>query len=197
MLRSLDPAERTTARYVSDTQPEIVLFTVLLGSRGVHSALMVNGDHRLVYDPAGGWRDSDGLSDGDLRYAMTPQRLARYLHYNTRRGRQVIIHRRPVPREVADQAIAALEGRRPFPSGFCAVATGRVLRALPGFEGIAQTFSPRELMRAFSATGVPRVEILDADGIRIATPQDRARIEGADLAAVSPQECAALAERVG
>lgn len=190
MLRSLDPAEREAARYVSDTPPEIALFTVILADRGVHSALMVNGDHRVVYDPAGGWRDRDGLSDGDLRYAMTPPRLARYLNYNTRRGRQVIIHRRPVPPEVANRAIEVLEEQRPFPSGFCSFATGRVLAALPGFEGITRTFAPRALMRAFAAQGDSRVEILDADGIRVATPEERAQAEeGASGAVPPPQDC--------
>ena len=197
VFRNLDPAEREAARYVSDTPPEIALFTVILGNFGVHSALMVNGDHRVVYDPAGGWRDREGLSDGDLRYSMSPQRLARYLAYNTRRGREVIIHRRAVSQEVANQAIAALEQRRPFPTGFCAIAAGRVLAQLPGFEGLPVSFGPLRLMRAFATQGETRMEILDSDGIRIATPQDRARLEGVDPSVVPPGACVDAAEAAG
>lgn len=193
VFRNLAPSERETARYVSHTPPEIALFTVILGKRGVHSALMVNGDHRIVYDPAGGWRDHDGLSDGDMRYAMSPQRLAQYLAYNTRRGRQVIIHRRAVPVEVANQAIELMESRRPFPSGFCALATGRVLARLPGLDVLPETFGPIRLMRAFAAEGDVRMEILDAEGIRIATPQDRVRVEGAAPVAPPAGECAEVA----
>ena len=197
VLRSIDPAEQAAARYVSDTPPEIALFTVILGNYGVHSALLVNGDHRVVYDPAGGWRDREGFSDGDLRYAMSPQRLARYLAYSTRRGREVIIHRRAVSQEVANQAIAALEQRRPFPTGFCAIAAGRVLAQLPGFEGLPVSFGPLRLMRAFATPGETRMEILDSDGIRIATPQDRARLEAVGPSVVPPGACVDAAEAAG
>ena len=45
------------ARYVTNEPPSITLFTVIGIPRGEggHSALMINGSQRVIYDPAGSW----------------------------------------------------------------------------------------------------------------------------------------------
>ena len=49
--------EVRAARFVSNEPPSVTLLTVIGIPRGEggHSALMINGSQRVIYDPAGSW----------------------------------------------------------------------------------------------------------------------------------------------
>ncbi|MBO9453840.1 hypothetical protein J7376_09425 [Paracoccus sp. R12_1] len=139
------------ARFVSDEPPSITLFTVIGIPRGEggHSALMINGSQRVVYDPAGSWNHPRIPERHDVLYGVTDNFKRFYIDYHARSTYWVAEDRVPVSREVADLAIARAEANGAANKSFCAVETGSVLRGLPGFENAPTGFSPIKLRNWF------------------------------------------------
>lgn len=139
------------ARFVSDEPPSITLFTVIGIPRGEggHSALMINGSQRVVYDPAGSWNHPRIPERHDVLYGVTDNFKRFYIDYHARSTYWVAEDRVTVSREVADLAIARAEANGAANKSFCAVETGSVLRGLPGFENAPTGFSPIKLRNWF------------------------------------------------
>ena len=141
------------ARYVSDESPSITLFTVIGIPRGDggHSALMINGSQRVIFDPAGTWNHPYIPERNDVLYGITPNFKNFYIDYHARSTYWVAEDTIPVSREVADMAIARAERQGAANKGFCAVASAAILRDLPGFQGAPSGFSPIKLRNWFLA----------------------------------------------
>ena len=135
------------ARYVSDEPPSITLFTVVGIPRGEggHSALMINGSQRVIFDPAGSWNHPRIPERHDVLYGITPNFKNFYIDYHARATYWVAEDTVPVSLAVADQAIRSAEEQGAVNKSFCAVGTGSVLRRVPGFEDAPSGFSPIKL----------------------------------------------------
>ncbi|AUH32767.1 hypothetical protein [Paracoccus tegillarcae] len=145
-----DEAVRAS-RYVSDEPPSITLLTVIGIPRGEggHSALLINGSQRVVFDPAGTWNHPRIPERHDVLYGITPNFKNFYIDYHARSTYWVAEDRVPVSRAVADAAIRSAEQQGAVSKSFCAVGTGQVLRRVPGFEGAPTGFSPLTLRNWF------------------------------------------------
>lgn len=146
-----DDATVRAARYHSDDPPSISLLTVIGIPRGEggHSALMINGSQRVIYDPAGSWEHPRIPERHDVLYGITDNFLHFYIDYHARSTYWVAQDTVPVSLAVADAAIRSAEAEGPSNKSFCAVNTGRVLRRVPGFEGAPTGFSPLKLRAWF------------------------------------------------
>lgn len=148
------PDERiAAAAYRSNEPASVTLVTVVTnkGGYGGHTALLINGSQRVLYDPAGSWYQPSVPERADLVYGITPRVWDNYLRYHARKKYHVVLQTRRVSRAVADQAIANAIERGASQNGFCAVNTGHILAATEGFEGAPTGFSPVALMRWFGA----------------------------------------------
>ncbi len=139
------------ARFVSDEPPSITLFTVIGIPRGEggHSALMINGSQRVIYDPAGSWQHPRIPERHDVLYGITDNFKNFYIDYHARSTYWVAEDTVPVSREVADLAIRRAQANGAANKSFCAVETGTVLSGVPGFEGAPTGFSPTKLRNWF------------------------------------------------
>lgn len=154
------------ARYTSPEPPSITLFTIVGIPRGEggHSALMINGSQRVIFDPAGSWEHPHIPERGDVLYGITDNFKRFYIDYHARETYWVAEDRVPVTREVADMAIRAAEGNGAVDQSFCASATSAVLRQVPGFEGAPRGFSPLRLRNWFlTLPGVTSDRWMDGD----------------------------------
>lgn len=174
LLTACAPADRIWApdetvravRYVSPEPPSITLFTVIGIPRGQggHSALMINGSQRVIYDPAGSWQHPRIPERHDVLYGITDNFKNFYIDYHARSTYWVAEDTVFVSREVADLAIARAEANGPAAKSFCAVETGTVLRGVPGFEGAPTGFSPLKLRNWFlTLPGVQSKRHMDGD----------------------------------
>ncbi|MBU3029634.1 hypothetical protein [Paracoccus marinaquae] len=160
-----DEAVRS-ARFVLDQPPSITLFTVIGIPRGQggHSALMLNGSQRVIYDPAGSWKHPWIPERHDVLYGITDNYRRFYIDYHARSTYWVAEDRVPVSREVADLAIRRAEANGAANKSFCAVETGTILRGLPGFERAPTGFSPIRLRDWFlTLPGVVSQRHMDGD----------------------------------
>lgn len=139
------------ARYVSDEPPSITLLTVIGIPRGEggHSALLINGSQRVIFDPAGSWEHPAIPERHDVLYGITPNFKNFYIDYHARETYWVAEDTILVSRELADAAIRSAEQQGATNKSFCAVATGQTLRRLPGFEGAPTGFNPNKLREWF------------------------------------------------
>lgn len=154
------------ARVATDEPPSITLFTVIGIPRGEggHSALMINGSQRVIYDPAGTWNHPRIPERHDVLYGITDNFKRFYIDYHARSTYWVAEDRVPVSREVADLAIARAEANGAAAKSFCAVETGSVLRGLPGFGSAPTGFSPLKLRDWFQTLpGVTSRRHMDGD----------------------------------
>ncbi len=154
------------ARYVSNEPPSITLFTVIGIPRGEggHSALMINGSQRVIYDPAGSWEHPAIPERNDVLYGITPNFKNFYIDYHARQTYWVAEDTLPVSAAVAEAAIRAVEAQGPSNKSFCASNTGQALRRIPGFEAAPSGFSPLKLREWFlTLPGVVSRKHMDGD----------------------------------
>lgn len=156
----------TRARYVSNAPPSITLFTVLNNetNRGEHSALLINGSERLIFDPAGTWRHPALPERNDVHFGMNDKMIDFYIDYHARQNFRVVQQTIIVTPEVARMAQQSVLAYGAVPKATCARAVSTVLRGLPGFESIPSTWGPKPLMNAFGRLpGVTERLIRDTD----------------------------------
>lgn len=153
-------------RFVEGPPNYITLFTVVnkrTGS-GAHSAILVNGSERLIFDPAGTWYHPKLPERNDVHFGMNDKALAFYIDYHTRVTYDTIEQTVYVSPQVAEQVLARVKAYGAVPKAMCTQATSSILRGVPGFESLPQTFYPKKLSAAFGKLpGVTTRVITDDD----------------------------------
>lgn len=145
------PEVVAAAAYRAPEPPSLTLMTMVnnrTGSGG-HTALMVNGSQRVIFDPAGSFRDPRLPERGDVLYGVTPAWLQAYKSAHARSTFHVVSQEIPVSPAVAERALQLVTGNGAVPGAFCAKATTGLLQQLPGFEGVQSTFYPVKLQEQF------------------------------------------------
>lgn len=139
------------AVYRSGNQPSVTLFTVIgaTSQSGGHSALMIDGSQRVIYDPAGSWHHPWVPARYDVDYGITDKMYKFYIDYHSRKTWYVREQRVPVTLAQADALIAEVQRRKPTSQMFCASSVASVLRTVPEFQSIPQTMFPMTLSAAF------------------------------------------------
>ena len=161
------PQEQVDAvRFVEGPPNYITLYTVVnkrTGS-GAHSAILVNGSERLIFDPAGTWYHPKLPERNDVHFGMNDKAMAFYIDYHTRITYDTIEQKVYVSPEVAELVLARVKAYGAVPKAMCTQATSSILRGVPGFESLPQTFYPKKLSAAFGKLpGVTTRVITDND----------------------------------
>lgn len=151
------------AQFVSNDPPSITLYTVIGIPRGEggHSALMINGSQRVMFDPAGSFYHPDVPERNDVLYGITENIRRFYIDYHARETYWVEESTIPVSRAVADRAIAAAQANGAANKSFCANNTAAVLRQVPGFEDAPHTMFPLTLRAWFNSKPGAKVRRYD------------------------------------
>jgi hypothetical protein len=143
------------ARYVDPSPPSITLFTSInsRNNSGAHSGLLINADERVLYDPAGEFANSVNptpVERADMLYGITPGVLAGYVSFQGTAPFKLTMQTVYVTPEVAalvkERAIALGSANK----ATCAVSIASILRGVPGFESLPQTYFPKTLSRGFA-----------------------------------------------
>jgi hypothetical protein len=154
------------ARFVAGPPTSITLYTVVNKSSGsgAHSAILVNGSERVIFDPAGSWHHPRLPERNDVHFGMTDKAIAFYIDYHARKTYDVIEQKIIVSPEIAELVLQRVKDYGPVPKSQCTAATSSVLRGVPGFEGLPSTWFPKTLSKAFGELpGVSTRLITDDD----------------------------------
>lgn len=132
--------------------------------RGGHSALMIDGQQRVLFDPAGSWYHPMIPERNDVLYGMTPQFLQFYTDYHARETYHIVVQEIEISAATAEQLIAAVEAHGAVPPARCSLSISRLLGQTPGFEAITANWFPVRTMEQFGALdGVRESRIYDTD----------------------------------
>jgi hypothetical protein len=162
-------------RYVSDDAPYIALVTNVntRSGSGDHSALIINGSERVVFNPAGTWLHPDAPERNDVHYGFSEGMRAWFIDYHARETYRVEIQTIPVSRAAADRALRAAEAEGPVGPARCTLSIAEVLRQTPGFEGFPRTLLPNRAKAAFARYPGVETQIYLDD-----SPGDRSDLRG-------------------
>lgn len=155
------------AAYVDPGPKTITLYTVInnRSQEGAHSALLINGSQRVLFDPAGSWFNRHAPERNDVIFGMTPTLESFFDDYHARETFRVRKQTVVVTPEQAEIAIQRALQEGPVPQARCAWSTSDVLRGVPGFESIPRVLSPKKLSKSFAKLPgmIEDVEIRDDD----------------------------------
>jgi hypothetical protein len=161
------PEDRVqAARYVHDGPNAITLFTVINNNSnaGAHSGLMINDSERIMFDPAGTWNHPRIPERNDVHYGITPRIVNFYIDYHARETFRVVEQTVVVSPGVAELVARRAKEYGAVPKAQCANSISSILRGVPGFEGIRNTWYPNKLMEDFAKIpGVTGRVIYDQD----------------------------------
>ena len=113
--------------------------------RGAHTALLINASQRIMFDPAGSWSQEVMPERNDVLFGVTPRLEDYYVSFHARVTFYVIGQTVEVSPEVAEQAFNLSLKAGPVAPSYCARVTSGLLRQLPGFSGISQTWDPSKI----------------------------------------------------
>lgn len=152
VYQSADPEEIARARYVSSEPPSVTLVSMVnaKSGRSAHSALVINGSQRVLYDPAGTFTHPDLPRRGDVHYGITPRFLDYYERYHARFSHFVHSQKVYVSRETADRVMANAIAEGRTPKMLCASSVTAALRDVPPFTGVRYTFIPETTLEDFA-----------------------------------------------
>lgn len=157
--------EVAEAAYRHDGPPTLTLFTVVstASGAGAHSALMVSGSQRVIFDPAGTFNHPNLPERNDVVYGMTDRAVDFYIDYHARTTYDVVQQDIVVSPQVAEMARRAVEQYGAVPKAHCGQSVSAILSSLPGFGSIPQTYYPKKIMDAFAALPGVRTEKFSDD----------------------------------
>ncbi|SEN02241.1 hypothetical protein SAMN04488012_11194 [Palleronia salina] len=137
--------------YVHDGPAEITLYTVIKteSGEGQHTALLINGSQRVLWDPAGSFRHPHVPERGDLHYGITERIRKVYVDYHVRDTHHVIAQTKSVSLAQADRLIALAAAHGSANRATCARSTSGMLREV-GFD-VGSTWFPNALRDDFGA----------------------------------------------
>lgn len=150
---------------------------------GGHSALLIDGPQRVLYDPAGSWWHPDIPERNDVLFGMSPAYFDFYMDYHARETYHMVVQTLEVSPETAAALIAGVQAQGASPKAYCARSISSVLSSTPGFENVNVSFFPAAIMNRFEdIPGVVTTRVYDDDSddnLELLQAQARAaRLEG-------------------
>ena len=151
-LRDFDPVTTiNTPGYRHPGGATVTLVSVVSkrSNTAAHSALIVNGTQRIIFDPAGTLFHKNLKFRGDVIYDANPSVVDFYIRYHTRNTHDTVMQSVDVADALAEDLLKRLLSRGYVWKSFRAQSASTLLRATPGFENIRPTFSLQKLMKNF------------------------------------------------
>lgn len=148
------PEEVIRAKAYRHSGPPSITVVTMVNNRsgnGAHSALLINGSQRVMFDPAGSFQNDVVPERDDVLFGMSPRVLAAYKSAHARSTYHVVSQTMEVTPEQAEIALRLVQQHGPTARSFCTQSTTGILRQVPGFETIKTTFFPTNLMRQIAA----------------------------------------------
>ncbi|MBM7068527.1 hypothetical protein [Actibacterium sp. 188UL27-1] len=159
------PEEQVQRALYSHAGPSTITLFTMVNNRsgsGAHSGLMVNGAHRVIFDPAGTFYHPTIPERNDVHFGIKPNVLRFYLDYHARETFHVVVQEVEVPLVVADRALQLVQEYGAVPKAMCTASITSILRQLPGFESTRSTWFPGNAMKQFAKVpGVKTRQIFD------------------------------------
>lgn len=158
------PLTEVQSRAYREPGPTTLTLITAINNRsgsGGHSALVVSGSQRVIFDPAGTWHHPTAPERGDVIFGITPTMYDFYIDYHARPTYHVVSQEITVSPETAERALQLVQAHGPASKATCGQSVSGILREL-GFTQVGRSWFPDRIMRDFaSVPGVVQTEIYD------------------------------------
>ncbi|ABD56809.1 hypothetical protein Jann_3892 [Jannaschia sp. CCS1] len=155
------------ATFVPPGPPTVTLITSIntANNSGAHSALLIDGAQRLLFDPAGSWHNPGVPERNDVLFGMSPGYLDLYMAFQSNGVFEVRTQTIEVSPAVAQQLSQAVQSYGAVGPAYCSRSITEILGATPGFTSIQRTFYPINTMGQFAQLpGVQQSTIIGTTG---------------------------------
>lgn len=173
-------------RYRHNAPASLTLITIKNARthKGGHSALVVNGSHRVLFDPAGTFFHRQIAERNDVIYGLTPQLLDMYINFHSRVTYYTVTQTVQVSPQVAERVLNAVISNGTVPSGLCNLSISRILSDEPSLSGFRTSLFPNTTEEDFGRlANVSRQTFYDDD------PDDNSNvIQNIDLTPLPKEE---------
>jgi hypothetical protein len=138
------PESIAAVSYRDEGPSKLTVITMVNNETGAggHTALMINGPQRIIFDPAGSFRTPNVPERGDVLYGITPQVFQTYKSSHARASHHVVTQEIVITQAQAQAAYQLATRNGPVFGGFCTNSASRLLSQVPGFSQIDVTMSP-------------------------------------------------------
>lgn len=154
------------AAYRAEGPTRVVLLTAISNSTGAggHSALLIDGAQRVIFDPAGSWHHPNIPERNDVLFGMSPVYFDFYMDYHARETYHMVVQELEVSPQTAAALSAAVQSHGAVPAAQCSRSISSILAATPGFQNVRETWFPRAMMERFGEIpGVTTTQVFDDD----------------------------------
>jgi hypothetical protein len=155
------------AAYVAPGPSTVTLITSIntRNGSGAHSALLIDGAQRLLFDPAGSWHNPGVPERNDVLFGMSPAYMDLYLAFQSNGIFEVRTQTVEVSPAVAQQLSQAVQSYGAVSQAYCSRSITEILGQTPGFTSIRPTFFPANTMEQFAQIpGVREATIVGTTG---------------------------------
>ncbi len=121
------------------------------GSGAVHAALIVTGSERLIYDPSGSFTHPDTRRYGDVVYGASDDIVELFALHNADKNHDAVMRTIALQPEEAETMLDAARTHGGAMPGFCAKSVASVLRSVPRFASMRDTFWPSNVQQDFES----------------------------------------------
>lgn len=132
------------AVYRHDGPPELTLLTMINNDTGAgaHTAMVVNASQRVLWDPAGSFRNDRIVERGDVVFGATPQVVDTFTRFHARKTHHVVVQTVQVPPEVAEDVLQRMLVAGNQQPANCTRSTSAILSRVPQFSQLRTTWFP-------------------------------------------------------
>lgn len=150
------------AVYVAPGPASVTLITSIntRNNSGAHSALLIDGAQRLLFDPAGSWHNPGIPERNDVLFGMSPPYLDAYVAFQSAGVFEVRMQTIEVSEEVAAELSRAVQAYGAVGPAYCSRSITEILGRTPGFTAITQTFYPLNTMAQFARLPGVREQVI-------------------------------------
>jgi len=164
--RNATDAQIAAASYRDPGPAKVTLYTAVSNNTGsgAHSAMMISGSQRVLYDPAGSWYHPLAPERGDVHFGFTDFMRNFYLDFHSRETYHILVQEKEITVAQADAMIAAALEQGASPRAYCTQYVSRAMGRVPGFDSIRPTWFPLALSERFAELGgVTEFRVYDDD----------------------------------
>jgi hypothetical protein len=138
--------------------PSVTLYTMrdTGNDSGAHTALVIDGSQRVLWDPAGSFKHVSIPERNDVLFGITPVIEEYWVSYHARASFYVVGRRKLVSAQSADRLLNDFMAAGPVGQANCTRVTSAVMRQVPEFTSLPSTWFPVTLDTAFAK--LPGVE---------------------------------------
>lgn len=155
------------ATYVPTGPATVTLITSIntRNNSGAHSALLIDGAQRLLFDPAGSWYNPAIPERNDVLFGMSSAYMDAYYAFQSADIFEVRTQTVEVSAATAQQLSQAVQSYGAVSAAYCSRSITDILSQTPGFTSIRQTFFPLNTMDQFAQIeGVREATIVGTTG---------------------------------